>query len=100
MASSAVEDTRRTHEDASGPCRAAFRSYARIRDKMRDGTQEELIFPNPDGGTFSEECDARRTGSPSAAARHGAWIPLDSAPQPKNARIILMASRGSAGAQV
>jgi integrase len=25
-----------------------------ILDKMRDGTQGELIFPNPDGGSFSE----------------------------------------------
>jgi integrase len=25
-----------------------------ILDKMRDGTQGELIFPNPDGGVFSE----------------------------------------------
>jgi integrase len=25
-----------------------------ILDKMRDGSQGELIFPNPDGGAFSE----------------------------------------------
>jgi integrase len=25
-----------------------------ILDKMRDGSQGELIFPNPEGGTFSE----------------------------------------------
>jgi hypothetical protein len=25
-----------------------------ILDKMRDGSQGELIFPNPDGGMFSE----------------------------------------------
>ena len=50
-----LEDPRRTHENAPGPRRAAVGSCAcHPGDKMRDGAQGELIFPNPEGGVFSE----------------------------------------------
>ena len=63
------------HQDHVVP---AFRSCTR-RSSTRccDGTQGELIFPNPDDGSVFRECHARRAGSPRLRSRYRAWIPLD-----------------------
>jgi hypothetical protein len=43
-----------TDENESGSRCAAFRTCMSILEEIRNGRQGELIFPNPDGGVFSE----------------------------------------------
>ena len=42
------------HEDGPGPHVPLSDPALAILDEMRNGSQGELIFPNPDGGQFSE----------------------------------------------
>ena len=72
-----LEDSRRTHENGSGPRRAAFRPCTRNPGQDARWHPGRIDLSKSRRRSIFGECDARRTGSPRIQSRYGARIPLD-----------------------
>ena len=72
-----LEDPWRTHENATGPRRAAFRACARNSGKDARRRPRRFDLPESRWWNFFRECDAGRTGPYRLWPRHSAWIAPD-----------------------